>query len=45
MDAMSDKLGPEFISLMNRMQEMDPNSKEGKEITATLEGLDKVCAR
>jgi len=45
MDAMSEKLGPEFISLMNRMQEMDPSSKEGQEITATLEGLDKLCAR
>jgi hypothetical protein len=45
MDAKSEKLGPEFISLMNRMQEMDPSSKEGQEITATLVDLDKLCVR
>ncbi len=43
MDAMSEKLGPEYVSLMTRMQDMDPNSKDGKEIGTVMEELDKLC--
>jgi len=45
MDAMSQKLGPEYVTLMTRMQDMDPNSKDGKDINATMEGLDKLCQK
>jgi hypothetical protein len=45
MDEMSAKLGPEYVALMDGMQDMDANSKVGKDIGATLEGLDKLCAK
>jgi len=37
------KLGPEYINLMNRLQQVDPNSKEGQQLSAALEPLDKQC--
>ncbi len=45
MDDMTQKLGPEYVALMDGLQDMDPNSKDGKEIGAALEGLDKLCAK
>jgi starvation-inducible outer membrane lipoprotein len=45
MDEMSAKLGPEYAALMDGMQEMDANSKVVKDIGATLEGLDALCAK
>jgi hypothetical protein len=45
MDDMSTKLGPEYIALMDGLQDVDPNSKEGKDIAAILDGLDKLCAK
>jgi len=45
MDEMSTKLGPEYVALMDGVQEMDPNSKDGQEIGTALEALDKLCAK
>ena len=45
MDEMSGKLGPEYVALMDGMQALDQNSKVAKDIGATLEGLDKLCAK
>ncbi len=45
MDALSDKVGPEYVSFMTKMQDVDPNSKEGQDINASLEGLDKLCQK
>jgi hypothetical protein len=45
MDDMSAKLGPEYVALMEGLQDMDANSKAGKDIGETLEGLDKLCAK
>src|SRR5664279_6008619 len=45
MDAMSAKLGPEYVALMDGVQTLDQNSKAGKDIGDTLEGLDKLCAK
>ena len=45
MDDMSQKLGPEYVALMDGMQGLDPNSKQGQEIGTTLEALDKLCAK
>jgi starvation-inducible outer membrane lipoprotein len=45
MDEMSAKLGPEYVALMDGTQDLDQNSKVGKDIGATLEGLDKLCAK
>src|ERR1700680_4232260 len=44
-DELATKLGPEYIALMNGLQDMDPDSEEGKEIGSTLEALDKLCAK
>ena len=45
MDDLSQKLGPEYVALVDGMQGLDPNSKQGQEIGATLEALDKLCGK
>ena len=45
MDEMSQKLGPEYASLMDGLQDVDPNSKDGKDIAGMLDGLDKLCGK
>jgi len=44
-DEMGSKIGPEYVALMDGLQDMDPDSKEGQEIGTTLEALDKLCAK
>lgn len=44
-DALGKKLGPDYVALMEGMQDIDPNSKDGKDIGAVLDGLDKLCAK
>jgi ABC-type transporter Mla subunit MlaD len=44
-DALSKQLGPEFVALMEGLQQLDENSKDGQEIGAVLEGLDKLCGK
>jgi hypothetical protein len=39
------QLGPEYASLMNGLQDIDPDSDDGVEIEATLRPLDKSCAK
>jgi ABC-type transporter Mla subunit MlaD len=43
-DELAGKLGPEWDALMNGLQSVDENSKEGQAIGVTLQGLDKLCA-
>jgi hypothetical protein len=45
MDELSAKLGPEYIALIGELQDMDPDSEDGKEISSTLGALDKLCAK
>ena len=45
MDALSQKLGPEYVALMEGLQTIDPESKDGKDIGAVLEPLDKLCGK
>src|SRR5262245_40549351 len=45
MDEMAIKLGPEYVALMARLEEIDPDSKEALEIGSALEALDKLCAK
>jgi hypothetical protein len=42
-DELAAKLGPEWDALMNGLQGVDENSKEGQAIGVTLQGLDKLC--
>ena len=44
-DELATKLGPEYIALMNELQDMDPDSEDGKEIGSTLESLEKLCSK
>ena len=43
LSAMEQKLGPEYMSFMDGVQQVDPNSAEGKEITSVLDALDRLC--
>jgi hypothetical protein len=44
-DALGQKLGPEYVSLMTGLQQVDPSSAEGKDLSTALEALDKLCAK
>lgn len=44
-DEMGNKIGPEFVALMDGLQDMNPDSKEAAEIESMLEALDKLCAK
>jgi hypothetical protein len=44
-DALGKKLGPEYAALMDGLQEVDPESEDGKQIGLMFEPLDKLCAR
>jgi hypothetical protein len=37
------KLGPEYLSLVNDLKEVDPNSPQGQEIDSILAPLDDSC--
>jgi hypothetical protein len=42
-DAMGQKLGPDYVKLMAAMDEVNPDSKEGKDLIAVLDTLDASC--
>jgi hypothetical protein len=44
-DAMGEKIGPEYIALMDGLQAMDPNSKEAEELGGMLDALDNLCGK
>ena len=44
-EALGDKLGPEYASLMSGLQQIEPTSAEGKDFSTILEGLDKLCKK
>ena len=37
------KLGPEYLALVNNLNNVDPNSREGREIDSILAPLDDSC--
>ena len=43
MEALAQKLGPEYINLTGAMESVDPESKDGKDLAAAWEPLDKQC--
>jgi len=45
MEGMSKQLGPDYVSFVNALQEMNPDSKEAQEIGGVLDALDKQCAK
>jgi hypothetical protein len=42
-DALGAKLGPDYMKVMDGLGGIDPDSKEGKELVALFEPLDKMC--
>ena len=44
-DALGKKLGPEYAALMDGLQEVDPESEDGKKIALMFEPLDRLCAK
>lgn len=44
-DEMGAKIGPEYVALMDGLQDMDPESKEAGELSRMMEPLDKLCAK
>jgi hypothetical protein len=45
MDAMAEKLGPEYVTLMDGLQELPEKAKEGEAIAETLAELDGMCGK
>jgi hypothetical protein len=43
MDEMSAQLGPEYVALMDGLQELEPDSKAAQEIGAMFGPLDELC--
>jgi hypothetical protein len=37
------KLGPEYAALIDELQDIDPQSEVGQEISSTLDALDNLC--
>jgi hypothetical protein len=44
-EALEPKLGAEYMNLMEHLQQMDPSSKEGQELSAEFQPLDKLCSK
>ena len=44
-DALVDKLGPEYSKLIDGLDQVAPNSSEGKEFISILSALDKLCTK
>jgi hypothetical protein len=43
--ALGEKLGPEYVALMDGLEDIDPDSEDGQEIESILLGLDRLCTR
>ena len=44
-DALGKKLGPEYAALMDGLEDVDPESEDGKQIGLMFQPLDKLCAK
>ena len=45
MDEMGKRLGPEYGALIDGLQDIDPRSEVGQEVSSTLTALDLLCRR
>jgi hypothetical protein len=43
LDELNEKLGPEYVTFMEELQDIEPDSPDGLEISTTLMTLDKRC--
>jgi hypothetical protein len=44
-DALIDKLGPEYSKMIDGLEQVDPNSSEGKDFMSILSDLDQSCTK
>jgi len=44
-DELVKQLGPEYVALMDGLQDIDPDAEDGQEIGLVLGALDKLCAK
>lgn len=44
-DELSQKIGPEYVSLMGGLDQIDENSPTGKDIAGVLGQLDNICGK
>ena len=44
-DSLVDKLGPEYSKMIDGLEQVDPNSSEGKEFISILSALDTLCTK
>jgi ABC-type transporter Mla subunit MlaD len=44
-DALAGKLGPEYNNMMDGLDQVDPNSSEGKDFASILSKLDDLCPK
>ena len=42
-DSLAEQIGPEYAKLVDGLEEVDPNSPEGKQFTTVFDTLDKQC--
>ena len=42
-DQLVEKLGPEYIALVSKLKDIDPNSQDGQEIGSIIGRLDDLC--
>jgi len=42
-DALAETIGPDYVKLMDGLDEVDPDSAEGKQFAAVFEALSKQC--
>jgi len=45
MDEMGKRLGPEYGALIDGVQDIDPRSEVGQEVSSALDALDHLCGR
>ena len=43
-DDLEGRLGPEYLALAKELEEVDPNSQDGQEISSAIDALDRLCA-
>ena len=43
-DELEGSLGPEYVALIKELEEVDPNSLDGQEISSAIDSLDRLCA-
>jgi len=44
-DELTKKLGPEYLALVDGLQDVDMESEDGQQIGLVLEALDRLCAK